>query len=149
MTDTINFEVLRLERKHLEDVAALEADCFSEPWSRQSLELLVTEQALGAVVCCNGRAVAYGGMMTVLDEGQITNVAVLPAYRRQGLGRAVLEKLCSLAEERGLRELSLEVRISNLPAISMYEQNGFVIAGKRRGFYRDPLEDAYVMLKSL
>ena len=136
-----------MKREHLEGVAILERLCFAEPWSAKALELLLGDGAF-ALVCTKGDdVVAYGGMLTVLDEGQITNIAVHPDYRRCGLGRRVLTEVLNEAERRGLSEISLEVRASNLAAIALYEQTGFVCVGRRRGFYRQPTEDAMVMIR--
>lgn len=138
--------VLPLGREHLGEVAAIEALCFSEPWSERSLELLLGESAVGFVCLLEGRVAAYGGMLLVPFEGQITNVATHPDFRRRGCARAVLEALSSLAWERGCEQIALEVRASNEAAIRMYTEVGFLTAGRRKGFYRDPREDALVML---
>ena len=140
-------ELLLMRAEHLEDVAELERLCFAEPWSARALELLLGDGAFAFVCTEDGVAVAYGGMLTVLDEGQITNVAVHPAYRRRGLGRRVLQSMLCEAEKRGLREISLEVRASNQAAITLYEQAGFLRVGRRRNFYKQPVEDALVMIR--
>lgn len=133
--------------EHLSSVAALEQAVFSEPWSRQSLAILCGEAAFGAVVLDGtDTALAYGGMLTVLDEGQITNIATHPDYRRQGYAAAVLEKLLDEARVRGLATVSLEVRESNTPAISLYTRFGFAVAGRRNNFYTAPREHALVMV---
>lgn len=139
----------RMERAHLSDVAEIERAVFSEPWSEASLALLLSNEAIGAVCLDGGRAVAYGGMYWGVDEGQITNIAVLPAYRRQGLGASVLAFLIDLAKERGCAQISLEVRASNQAAVSLYRRFGFEVCGERRRFYKNPTEDALVMLLDL
>ena len=140
-------ELFLMKREHLEGVAELERLCFAEPWSAKALELLLGEGAF-ALVCIEERNVlAYGGMLSVLDEGQITNVAVHPDHRRRGLGRRVLQAMLDEAARRGLREVSLEVRASNLAAITLYEKTGFACVGRRRNFYKHPTEDALVMLR--
>ena len=140
-------ELLLMKQEHLEGVATLERLCFGEPWSAKALELLLGNGAF-AVVCTEGQDVlAYGGMLSVLDEGQVTNIAVHPDHRRCGLGRRVLETMLEEAERRGLMEISLEVRASNHAAISLYEQAGFSAVGRRRSFYKQPTEDALVMLR--
>lgn len=140
-------ELLLMKQEHLEGVATLERLCFGEPWSAKALELLLGDGAF-AVVCTEGQDVlAYGGMLSVLDEGQVTNIAVHPDHRRCGLGRRVLEAMLEEAERRGLTEISLEVRASNHAAISLYEQAGFSAVGRRRSFYKQPTEDALVMLR--
>ncbi len=124
----------------------LERLCFADPWSESSLALLLSETALGFVVCDGERAVAYAGMLCVAGEGQITNVAVHPDYRRRGLGRTAVEALLQYAREHDFFEISLEVRASNRAAIALYENLGFSVGGTRRSFYQKPTEDALVML---
>lgn len=136
--------------EHLEAVAELERLCFSEPWSENALTFLLGDTALGLVALDeNGRAIAYVGMLIAPDEGQITCVAVHPSARRQGLGRALIDRLILEAAARGLEQISLEVRVSNEAAIALYERAGFYRAGVRRNFYRKPTEDALVMLRKL
>ena len=140
---------VRVERKHLSAVAALEGEVFAHPWSEASLELLCTDTAIGFVVMDGTRAAAYGGMMCVAGEGQITNIATSPDHRRQGLAAKVVEALVNTARERGFYEISLEVRESNLPAIALYEKFGFAAVGKRPRFYTSPVEAAIVMVLAL
>ena len=142
-------EIVRLEAAHLEGAAQIEALCFSEPWSAKSLELLLGDGAVGIAVIEDGCVVAYGGMMCVLDEGQVTNIATHPDHRRRGFGGAVTEALLDIARDRALCVVYLEVRQSNTAAISMYEQCGFERIGLRKGFYRSPTEDAILMQRKL
>ena len=137
---------VRRQACHLADVAALERLGFADPWSESSLALLLTDAAVGFVVCDGERAVAYAGMLCVAGEGQITNVAVHPDYRRRGLGREAVEALLQYAQENDFFEISLEVRASNRAAIALYESLGFCVGGTRRNFYQKPTEDALVML---
>ena len=141
--------VERLTAARLSEVAQLEAVCFADPWSEKALELLLTDGAYGAVCLREGRVMAYGGVLWAPFEGQITNIATHPDARRCGMGAAILEHLIEVARERGCEQLSLEARVSNLPAVSLYERYGFVKMGVRRGFYKHPTEDAYVMCLSL
>ena len=138
-----------LTPERLAEVAALEAKVFHAPWSEQALGLLCTEAAFGVACVVNERVVAYGGMLTVLDEGQITNVATDPDFRRRGCGAAVVEELLREAQARGLLQITLEVRESNAPAIALYRRFGFEIVGKRPQFYTHPIETALVMQKML
>ncbi len=138
-----------LTQAQLENVAKIELECFSEPWSVSSLGLLTQAPNVGFVAMADGRAVAYGGMMCVLDEGQITNIATLGAFRGRGYADAVLSALCEYAEQNGICEISLEVRRSNEAALSLYEKHGFLCVGERRGFYRKPTEDAIIMKKTI
>ena len=139
----------RLTEDELPAVAELESLCFSEPWSVNSLRLLTTSDAIGFVCIDGGHAVAYGGMLYAPFEGQITNVAVAPDARRQGFGRAILEALIHDANEKGLEQISLEVRESNEAAIALYQSFGFYTAGVRKNFYKHPTENGLVMLKPM
>lgn len=141
--------VLRLNSDMLSEVAELEAECFSEAWSKSSLELLLSDRGVGFAALIDGRVAGYGGMITVLDEGQITNIAVSEKYRRCGLGRMILNALESYAEQNGITLLSLEVRESNSAARSLYLKSGWGEEGIRKNFYRLPAENAVIMTKAL
>ena len=142
--------VEKLTTAHLPQVADLESLCFADPWSEKALELLIGDGAYGAVCLQDGRVMAYGGVLWAPYEGQITNIATHPDARRCGMGAAVLEHLIEVARSRECCEmLSLEARVSNIPAISLYERYGFLKMGLRRGFYKHPTEDAYVMCLQL
>ena len=141
--------VRMLEKRDLPEVHALEQLCFHNPWGEESLALLCGDTAFGIVAEENGRVLAYGGMVTVLDEGQITNIATHPDHRRRGLGRAVVKALLDTARTHGLVSISLEVRESNLAAIALYQRLGFVTCGRRPHFYTHPAEAALVMVATL
>lgn len=138
---------------HLNGAAELEKLCFSSPWSATSLELL-TNDGIGVgyiltVPTAPGTepaVAAYGGMLITVDEGQITNVAVHPDHRRKGFGAAIVRALLRHAKDERLESVSLEVRASNTAAIELYKRAGFVEAGRRKGFYNKPTEDALVMV---
>ena len=142
-------ETLLLTAEHIRDVGIIEKECFSEPWSEGSLALLCMGDNFGIVVVDEVRVVAYGGMTCVLDEGSVTNVAVLPTHRRMGLGRKVVRALADEAERRGIKNIFLEVRESNVAAETLYLSEGFVCCGVRKGFYRHPSEHAIQMIKNL
>lgn len=97
----------------------------------------------------DGRTAGYVGCQTVLDEGYITNVAVSPDFRRQGIARALIAELTAKAGENKLAFVTLEVRESNAPAIALYTGAGFVPVGKRKNFYSNPAENAVLMTISL
>lgn len=148
MTDRA-FTVVRMTREHLSAAAELERLCFHEPWSEKSLELLLGDAAVGFVCLRDGLVIAYGGMLWAPDEGQVTNVAVHPDARRCGCGRKLLAALTEAAQARGAEQISLEVRASNGAAIALYESDGYETVGRRKNFYRNPREDALVMVKKL
>lgn len=141
--------VVRLSREHLGKVAELERLCFSEPWSEKSLELLLGDAAIGFVCLRDTQVLAYGGMLWAPDEGQITNVAVHPSARRCGCARAILAALTDAARAKSATQISLEVRRSNAAAIALYEQDGYVTVGARKNFYRNPREDALIMIRTI
>ena len=143
------FVIERISERTLAGAQTLEELCFSSPWSLESLRLLCGEGAVGFVALDgkSGDVLAYGGMLTVLDEGQITNIATHPAARRRGLGEAVTSELLKYGAENGLTLFSLEVRESNVGAIALYEKLGFKRAGIRKNFYKLPSENAVIMIK--
>ncbi len=131
---------------HISDVAKIEKLCFSSPWSEKSLELLTRDGiGVGMVTKQDGEVCAYGGMLCVLDEGQITNIATHPDFRRQGYARAVLEALIKYAKNNKLVSITLEVRESNKAAINLYTSCGFTVVGKRKNFYTNPTESGLIM----
>ena len=135
--------------EHLASIAELEAATFSEPWSKDALELLLTDQATGYCILDGKTVVAYGSLLYAPNEGQILNLAVSPAYRRKGYAKAILEALELDARKQGADSLFLEVRESNLPAIELYKGFGFSAVGKRTNFYRAPVENALILKKDL
>lgn len=136
--------------KHIDALERLERHCFSVPWTRaQLISQLPDENHDFIVMEADGEAIAYVGMMYVLDEGYISNVAVSPAYRRQGIADKLISQLLKSAEDKELSFVTLEVRQSNMPAIRLYEKNGFIKVGQRKNYYDLPKEDAILMTKFL
>ena len=134
-------ETDRLRERDIPEIAAIEKLSFPDPWSEQSIrEELTAPRALCLVCRENGRVIGYLGTRTVLDECDITNIAVHPEYRRQGVARLLLSSL--LKELRDVRQINLEVRESNAPARRFYEAAGFKECGRRRNYYETPREDA-------
>lgn len=134
-----------MRESHLDAVAALETVCFTAPWTREGLaEELQNPQAHFLVAEADGETAGYIGVQEICGEGYVTNVAVLPKYRRQGIGAQLVRAAIHGAEERGCDFLSLEVRVGNEAAVRLYEKLGFRVQGKRRNFYRDPTEDAFI-----
>lgn len=138
-------------QQDLQDIHRLEQECFAIPWSMESLRTDLTENrevASYLVASDQGKIVGYIGMWRVLDEAQITNLAVARDCRERGIGSSLIRGLCRLAEEIGIRHLTLEVRPSNTPARRVYENAGFVPVSKRKEYYQDNGEDAIIMLKN-
>ena len=130
-------------------IEALERQCFSLPWTAEQLagQMKDAQHEFIAAADESGTVLGYVGMMYVLDEGYISNVAVSPAYRRQGIADALIDRLNEICQEHGLSFVSLEVRAGNVPAIALYEKHGFARAGLRRNYYERPREDALIMTK--
>ena len=134
---------------HLDSLAALEAVCFSEPWTREGLAAeLACDTAVFLTAELDGKAVGYAGMHCVCGECYMDNLAVAPELRRGGIGRALMEALIREARGKGASFLTLEVRGSNVPALALYRSLGFFEAGRRKNFYRNPPEDALILTLS-
>ena len=132
----------------LDAVAAIEAECFSHPWSKKSLEeSLEKENSLFLVAVEDEKVIGYVGMEVIVDEGYIFNVAVSADYRRRGVGYALVRELVTYSMKNSLCFITLEVRESNSAAISLYSKFGFIKAGERKNYYSDPTEAAVLMTK--
>ena len=142
----MDYQLIPLAHEHLVQAAEIERLCFSDPWSEKMLaEHLANPCSLTlAAVGDTGRLLGYVGLLAVVDEGYITNVAVRP-----GVAAALLDALEAQGKERELAFLTLEVRQSNAPARALYEKLGYLQAGLRRNYYENPREDAIIMTKTL
>lgn len=140
-------EIRAMQQKDLEEVSSLEQQIFSRPWSKRAYEdALHLDNTVFLVAEENGRVIGYLGMYISLDEGEITNVAVSERKRGRGVAAKLLDALKEEALRRNVAKLILEVRVSNVPAIHLYEKHGFQKCGVRKGFYEEPKEDAYIMI---
>ena len=132
----------------LEQVMEIERELFHVPWTREGFFTFLTrEDAMFLVVEEKGQILGYCGLLMVLDEGDITNVAVRRDRQKEGIGNFLMESLIRLAAERGVTTIHLEVRVGNDRAIRLYERNGFTRDGIRKGYYSDPTEDALLMTR--
>ncbi len=142
--------VVPMTADHLDELARLEKVCFSRPWSRQMLaEELGNACAAFLVALEKGteKVVGYAGLLVMADEGYITNVAVFPEYRRQGIAGQLLEVFLHFAQANDLAFLTLEVRPSNEAAIALYQGYGFEEKGRRKNYYDFPKEDALILTR--
>ena len=139
--------ISRMSKEHLGGVCEIEKACFSTPWSLESFTYEVEKNPFSYyyVALCAGEAIAYGGMHHVIDEGQITNIAVHPDFRRLGIGRALLSRLVETSKELSITLMTLEVRSMNASAISLYEGMGFSQIGRRGKYYDNPVDDALLL----
>lgn len=147
----IDFEIMPMKERLLEAVARLEQCCFSVPWSKISLEeeLIKENSKFLVAVDENQQVLGYIGLNFVLDEGYITNIAVMPEFRGLGVAKKLLEKIIDFGVSKNLTFISLEVRKSNIAAISLYQKFDFLPVGERKNFYSAPIENALIMTKFL
>ncbi len=141
------FSLRDMDNKHILRVAELEKMCFSQPWSAEALEESSLNGTRFIVAQKSGDVAGYLGLNTVLDEGYITNIAVFPEYRRMGAAKLLLAAADEIATQEKLSFISLEVRVSNRAAVSLYKKCGYNTDGVRPGFYSLPNEDAIIMTK--
>ena len=143
----MNVRIVPMTADHLDEVAELERSCFSVPWSRNMLaeELDNLLSAFLVALDDSGKVVGYAGVQVILDEGYITNVAVRPECRRQGIAAKLLQVFLDFARANQLAFLTLEVRASNYDAIALYGSRGFRSVGRRKNYYEHPKEDAIIM----
>ena len=139
-----------MESADVKAIAELEKVCFSDPWSENSIASeLDNRLSYWLVAEEQGRVVGYVGSQSVLDGADMMNLAVAPEFRRRGIGEKLVNALVSYLQQRGILVLLLEVRVSNAPAIALYERLGFEQVGRRPRYYHNPREDALIMRKEL
>jgi ribosomal-protein-alanine N-acetyltransferase len=139
--------IRQAEEKDIKPMADMDILCFSTPWSEKSFEQEIKENPLAFYVVAetDGRIVGYAGLWFIEDEGHITNVSVHPEFRRRRIGEALISVLLAYTIKNGVLGHTLEVRVSNNAAISLYMKFGFESAGVRKGYYADNGEDAIIM----
>lgn len=143
-------QILQMNETHIAPIAALERLCFSDPWSENSIAYELTNRlSYWLVAEENGEVVGYVGSQSVLGESDMMNVAVHPDHRRKGIAEMLVLALCKDLKQRDNVCLTLEVRVSNAPAIALYEKFGFTQVGRRPNYYRNPREDALILRKAL
>ena len=146
----MSVKIVPMTADHLEELEKLERICFSRPWSRKMLAEELENQCAAFLVAedsVSGRVLGYAGLMVVADEGYITNVAVFPECRRQGIAAQILQVFLQFAAANHLAFLTLEVRPSNAAAIALYQGFGFEEVGRRKNYYDLPKEDALILTK--
>lgn len=139
---------LRMETEHVAQVAALEQECFSAPWSENAISSeLQNPLSTWFVAMCDGVFAGYVGSQAVMGEADMMNLAVKPDYRRQGVAEGLVNALVASLKEQEVHSLTLEVRMSNEAAIALYNKLGFAQVGRRPGYYTKPKEDALILRK--
>ncbi len=147
-----NLNEIEIRKMEMEDISGayeVEVESFKSPWSRKSLEEDLQNENISRYLVAekDGEIIGYIGSWKVLDEGQITNVAVKKRMRGQGIGELLMRNMIEVLEEAGTRSIVLEVRVGNDAALKLYEKFGFKIAGKRPKYYSDNGEDAFIMIR--
>lgn len=143
MTD---FVIEKMSPSHVGEIARLEKECFSTPWSEDGLKSELNNAiARFFVATCAGEIAGYVGAHNVLGEVYITNVAVFEKFRRKGVAKKLIDALLESAKAENGNFVTLEVRKSNIPAVSLYEKCGFEKVGERKNFYEKPRENAVLM----
>lgn len=132
-------------------LAEIDASCFSLPWSQDAFhqELCENPLALYLVAEVDDTMIGYAGLWGILDEGHITNVAVAAEWRGRGIAERLIQELIARGRAAGQTRFTLEVRPSNIPAITLYKKMGFMEVGRRKYYYEDNGEDALILWKGL
>ncbi len=150
MAATDVLEIRSMIAADVAQVAAIEVASFSSPWREDTFHALLARDAVELLTAVEGSTVVgYAVVWCILDQGELSNVAVAPSHRRKGLGRRLLKRVIEVAGARGVRHLFLEVRVSNSVARALYQDFGFEELGRRKGYYDDPPEDAILMQATL
>lgn len=142
----------RADRHDLAEVVALERTCYGDPWPASAFSALPENSRVFFAVAREqpgGPVAGYAVAWYVLDEGELANLAVAPAARRRGIGKALLRAVLEDSRQRGIRDLYLEVRQSNVAARALYAAHDFMEVGRRRQYYRSPVEDALILRRTL
>lgn len=145
------WRVRAAEARDLPAIHTLEVASFADPWPVAGFRELLDETHVTFEVAesAAGELLGYFIVLRAADEAEVANLAVQPHARRAGIGRAFLERFLARAAQDGVRTVYLEVRESNVAAQALYAAHGFVQAGRRRGYYRKPDEDALVLRRAL
>ena len=148
MIDGVSIRPMRLT--DVPRVMEIELQCFTMPWSEPTFRGLLRRSDADLYVAEAGNVVVgYSVFWSVLDQGELGNVSVAPEWRRRGIGEELVKTILVAAGKRGVREVFLEVRVSNTSAQKLYERHGFTHVGRRRNYYLEPVEDALVMRHEL
>ena len=144
----MEYQIVPMAARHVAPIAALEQQCFSDPWSEAAIAPeLENPLSLWLVAEQGDTLLGYVGSQSVPPEADMMNLAVAPEARRQGIAEALVHALEAALREKGTESLTLEVRVSNLPARTLYEKLGFEPVGLRKNYYFHPKEDACILRK--
>ena len=142
--------IVPMQQSHIAQIAALEKQCFSDPWSEVSVRSELSNPLSDWLVAEeDGKLIGYVGSQSVAPEADVMNLAVAPEWRKKGIGRALMKALIAQLHNRGITALFLEVRVGNIPAQNLYRGLEFVEVGRRPKYYVNPTEDALILRKEL
>lgn len=148
MAELFTIKIKPMTQMDLDNVISIEAASYGEHhWSKESFFNELSNE-LARYYCafdCNGNLMGYAGTWQILEEAHITNIAVSPDYRRKKVGETLLTTIINDCRNNGIKYITLEVRVSNTPAINLYEKYGFKSLGTRKGYYQNNNEDALIM----
>lgn len=148
--DLKNLIIKKMGVDDVDEVVEIENQSFSDPWKKEFfLNEISNALAYPLVAKLNQNVVGYSCLWIFLDELQIANIAVTPLFRKKGIGKKIMEKIISYAELNFLKRITLDVRESNKEAINLYNKFGFKTIGKRKNYYRFPVEDSLILEKIL
>lgn len=143
-----DYKITLMNSSHIKGVFEVSKLSLKEAWSIESIKNELSNNLAKYIVALhNDKVIGFVGMWILFDEGDITNVAVHPDYRKKGIGNLLIESLISLCRELNIKSLTLEVRESNTPAKNLYKKHGFKEEGLRKNFYSNPKENAIIMWK--
>lgn len=143
-------DIIQMDLTHAQQVAELEKACFSDPWSLQAVTGEIKNPlSLWLVAVEDEQVIGYIGSQSVLGEADMMNLAVCDSAREKGVGTALVNALMDRLRHSGVYRLTLEVRVSNEPAIQLYKKLGFSQIGRRPNYYHHPKEDAFIMGREL
>jgi ribosomal-protein-alanine N-acetyltransferase len=144
-------DIIPMKFEHISGVHGIEEKCFMTPWTKEAFEKELTENQLAFYIVAmkENQVIGYAGMWIIIDEGHITNIAVLPELQGKKIGSLLVEALVEEAKKRQLVGLTLEVRKSNEKAQKLYFKYGFEESGIRKNYYQDMKEDAVIMWRYL
>jgi ribosomal-protein-alanine N-acetyltransferase len=147
----MNITFRNMKEEDIPQIVAIEESSFATPWTAEAFEreLNMNEYAHYVVMETEEGILGYCGLWIILDESHITNIAILPQYRGQRLGEALLQEIINKARDLGANTMTLEVRVSNEVAKKLYRRHGFQNGGIRKRYYTDNYEDGLVMWVNL
>lgn len=145
----MEYKIISMTSEHISQIALLEEECFSTPWSENALLEEIENENSHFLVAFSDKVLGYIGVQEICCEAYITNVAVFNEYRKLGIGRNLLVTAVDNAKSRNCNFITLEVRESNKSAISLYESESFEVAGVRKNFYVSPTENGIIYTKYL